>query len=188
MKEKMKNNIYTSMIFTVLLTGLNANAGAADTTVDNSVKYGEKYVCEITTTDQKKYTLDVEWNVEPAKYSTTPKWQEKLVYTLKLDSEPVDSGYFSDLGFGGGKTVLTFNYDKYAFSASEGQSTRIGTNFHAVNIELDKSYDNDGKSATALAVFNSFHSADRFYGSTKDKELSLDIQTSVCTVGPSIKD
>lgn len=115
------------MIFTVLLTGLNANAGAEDTVVDNSVKYGEKYSCVITTTDEKNYTLDVEWNAEPAKFSTTPKWEDKLIYTLKQNGENTDSGYFSNLGFGGGKTELAFNYNKYVFSANASQSTRVGT-------------------------------------------------------------
>lgn len=50
-----------SMIFTVLLMGLNATAGAEDALVDKPVKYGEKYLYAITTTEQKSYTLDIEW-------------------------------------------------------------------------------------------------------------------------------
>lgn len=184
----MKNNIYTSMIFTVLLTGLNANAGAEDTVVDNSVKYGEKYSCVITTTDEKNYTLDIEWNAEPAKFSTTPKWEDKLIYTLKQNGENTDSGYFSNLGFGGGKTELAFNYNKYVFSANASQSTRVGTNYHTVDIEMTKSFDHSGKVVLAVAGFESSHSFDRFYGSAKTEVFTLDIASSVCAISPSSKD
>ncbi len=188
-KEKeVKNNIYTSMIFTILLTGLNANAGAVDTVVDKPVKYGEKYSCAITTTDEKNYTLDIEWNAEPAKYSTTPKWENKLIYTLKQNDENTDNGYFSDLGFGRGTTELVFNYDKYVFSANASNSTRVGTNYHDVAIEMTKSFDNNGKVVLAVASFNSSHSYDRYYGSTKEEVFILDIATSVCAIIPMSKD
>lgn len=184
----MKKNIYASLIFVMLLAGLKANAGAEDTNVDNSVKYGEKYVCEITTVDQKNYTLDIDWQAEPAKYSTTPKWEDKLIYSLKQNAEQVDSGYYSDIGFGGGKTELVFNYDKYVFSATESQSTRIGSNYHTVDIEITKSYDNNAKVVLAVASFKASHTFDRFYGSVKIQEISLDIASSVCSVMPSSKD
>lgn len=188
-KEKeMKNNIYTSMIFTILLTSLSADAGAEDTVVDKSVKYGEKYSCVIITTDAKNYTLDIEWHAEPAKYSPTPKWEDKLIYTLKENGETTDNGYFSDLGFGGRNTELVFNYDKYVFSASASQSTRVGTNYHDVAIEMTKSFDNNGKVVLAVASFNSSHSYDRYYGSTKAEAFTLDIASSVCAVIPISKD
>lgn len=184
----MKNNIYKSLIFTVLLTGLNANAGAEDANVDNSVKYGDKYVCEITTTDQKNYTLDLEWNVEPAKYSKTPKWEEKFVYALKLNDVQIDSGYFSDLGFGYSKTELVFNYDSYIFSGNANHPTRIGTNHSEAHIEIAKSYDNNAKTVFAVSKFNSSHSFDRFYGSVKEDVVSFDIASSVCVVVSLSKD
>lgn len=183
----MKNNIYKSMIFTILLTGLNAAAGAEDTIVDNSVKYGEKYVCAITTTDEKKYTLDLEWTAEPAKYSKTPKWDEKFVYTLKLDEVPVDNGYFSDFGFYG-KTEMVFNYDSYIFSGTSNSPTRIGTNYSHADIELAKSYDKDAKTVLAVTKFNSNQSFDRYYGSVKEDVIVLNIASSVCAVVPLSKD
>lgn len=188
-KEKeMKNNIITSVIFTVLLTSLSANAGAEDTVVDKPVKYGEKYSCVMTSTDEKNYTLDIEWNAEPAKYSPTPKWENKLIYTLKQNGENTDSGYFSDLGLSHGKTELVFKYDKYIFSANASQSTRVGTNYHDIAIELTKSFDHNGKVVFAVASFSSSHSYDRFYGSTKDVELTLEIASSMCAVVPMSKD
>jgi len=187
-RRKMKTNIITSMIFTILLTGLNANAGAEDTVVDKPVKYGEKYSCAITTVDEKNYTLDIEWSAEPAKFSTTPKWQNKLIYTLNQNGENTDNGYFSDLGFARGTTELIFNYDKYIFSANTSQSTRVGTNYHDVAIEMTKSFDHSGKVVLAMTSFTSSHSYDRFYGSTKDEVFTLDIISSVCVTVNSSKD
>lgn len=179
----MKNKINSSLLTVILLAGLNANAQAAVTPVDNSVKYGEKYSCAITTTDQKNYTLDIDWQVEPAKYSKIPKWEEKLIYSLILDSVQVDNGYFSDLGFSYGKTEFTFNYDKYIFAASASLSTRVGTNFNSAHIELEKSYDKDAKTVLKVSSFSSIHEFDKFYGSGgKTESINLVIQDSNCSV------
>lgn len=183
----MKNKICKSLISAILIIGLNARASAEDTPVDNSVKYGEKYACAIITSDEKSYTLDVEWNVEPAKYSKTPQWQEKLIYTLKLDQVQVDSGYFSDLGWGYSKTEFAFKHGKYVFVGSASQSTRVGTNYSDANIELTKAHDHDGKTVFSVAKFISSHSFDKFYGGVKEVQTVLAIKESTCVVVATAK-
>lgn len=111
-----------------------------------------------------------------------------MIYTLNQNGENTDNGYYSDLGFGGGTTELIFNYDKYVFSANASQSTRVGTNYHDVAIEMTKSFANSGKVVLAVASFNSSHSYDRYYGSTKGEVFTLDIASSVCEVVPVSKD
>ena len=62
---KTTKKLLTSLYVVSLLSA--ASAQAAD--VDNIVKYGEKYLCDIKTADQKNYSLELEWSAEPKTYS-----------------------------------------------------------------------------------------------------------------------
>lgn len=188
----MKNKIYLSLLSAILLMGVSFNAHATDADVDKPVQYGEKYFCTITTTDAKNYTLDLEWQAEPAK-SKTPAWEKKLIYTLRQDLVIVDTGYFSDPSFGRNKTELTFNYDKYIFAGSYTQPTRVGGNYGEAKIELAKNYDKDAKVFFKVVSFSSFDSSTRYlYGLVDEIKISetetvLSIQDSNCTVTTEVK-
>lgn len=170
------------MIYGFLSLSLKTTAEAQDTAVDNSVKYGEKYSCTIKTADEKNYLLDIEWSAEPAKLSTTPKWEEKLSYLLSENAEQIDSAAFFDLGFAYNNTELTFDYDKYLLAGNSSFATRVGTESSMVNIEIKKSYDNNGKIVLSVIGFKAEHLFDRYYGSVKIKTIELAILSSECVV------
>lgn len=56
----MKKNLKTLLLFAILSVGLNSAASVQDKPVDNTVKYTEKYLCTVKTTDDKAYLLDIE--------------------------------------------------------------------------------------------------------------------------------
>lgn len=55
-----------SLIYAVALI---TTSSAAFADVDKPVKYGEKYLCDIQTSDGKNYFLDLEWNTKAKSYS-----------------------------------------------------------------------------------------------------------------------
>lgn len=175
------------MIFGFLSVGLKATAEAQDTAVDNSVKYGEKYSCAVKTADEKNYLLDIEWSAEPAKFSTFPKWEEKLNYLLSENGQQIDSASFSDFGFGSNNTELTFADDKYLLTGNSSFATRVGTDSSMVNIEIKKSYDNNGETVLSVIGFKAEHIFDRYYGSVKIKTIDLTIVSSKCEVAAKSK-
>lgn len=184
----MKKNILKLMIFGFLSIGLKINAGAQDTPVDNSVKYGEKYSCSVKTADEKSYLLDIEWFAEPEKLSTFPKWDEKLSYLLTENSQQIDSATFFDSDFGYSHAELIFNYDKYILAGNSNFATRVGTNSSTVNIEIKKSFDNNGKPVLNAVSFKANHIFDRYYGTVKEKTVELAIVSSECSVSGAVKD
>ena len=66
MKNKFIEKITLAIL--VVLTAKSALAQdfialALNNSVDNFQGYGEKYHCDVTTEDQKKYSLDLAWSV-----------------------------------------------------------------------------------------------------------------------------
>lgn len=184
----MKNSILKLMIFGFLSIGVKINAGAQDKPVDNSVKYGEKYSCVISTADEKTYLLDIVWSAEPEKFSTFPKWNENLSYVLTENSQQIDSNVFSDSGFAYSHTELTFNYDKYILVGNSSFATRVGTNSSTVNIEIKKSYDHQANIVLNVVAFKASHTFEKFYGGFKEKSVELAVVSSECSVSAADKD
>lgn len=178
----MKINMLTLTLFGFLSLGLKTAAGAQDTLVDKSVNYGEKYLCQIKTADEKTYSLNIEWTAEPDKFSKIPKWKETLKYQLFENLQQIDSGSFSDQGFGYNKIALTFAYDKYVMTGDSSFATRVGTNTSNVHIEIKKGYDQEAKEVLSVASFTATHTFDKFYGTVNSKQINLTIVSSECAV------
>jgi hypothetical protein len=183
LKMKTTKKLLTSLYVVSLLSATSAQA--AD--VDNIVKYGEKYLCDIQTVDQKNYSLELEWSAEPKTYSQFPEWHNILKYSLNENGKGIDRGYFSNLGFGSNGLDFTFNWNFYLFSGVESRSTRVGTNFYTVDIKLAKNYDKDAKTVLTVESFKS--TAEKsYYRLYEPKSILLNIQSSTCTVAPVSKD
>ncbi|AZZ38026.1 hypothetical protein CIK05_14850 [Bdellovibrio sp. qaytius] len=181
----MKNKFYMLLIFSLVTTGFAAHAVADDTLVDNSVKYGEKYLCEITTTDEKTYTLDLEWNSEASKFSQTPEWQEKIVYSLTQNAVEEMKGSFQDKGMNLNNAVLKFGIDTYQFSGVESTFGANDSNTFYINIELSKTWV-DNKKVIAVNKFKASHYYEK-YVSHLVKEIELAIKSSNCTITAPVK-
>lgn len=195
---KITKKLLSSLYIVGLLTASSAAFAADSTDVENTVKYGEKYICDIQTTDQKNYSLEMQWTAEPVTYSQFPEWHNVLTYSLKENGEGIDGGYFSDIGFGNKSLVFDFSWAEYSFVGSEAHSTRIGTIHEAIDIKIDKSYDKDGKTILAVKNFQSSYVYNKFYLSDgnfnsglkplESKQVDLKIQSSLCSVVPVSKD
>lgn len=184
----MKSSIFKLMIFGFLSIGLKTAAGAQDKPVDKPVKYGEKYSCVIQTVDEKNYLLDIVWESAPDKISTTPKWVEKLTYTLTENSQIIDQNNFSDTSVGNSKADLTFGSNKYVFAGESSFASRVGTSSSSVNIEIKKSYVNNAKAVLNIVSFKASHIFDRYYGGVTENTVELAIVSSECSVSPADKD
>lgn len=64
--------------------------------VDKTVKYGEKYKCEITTVEGKNYTLDIGWSAEQDLMSKLPRETKQIYFELAdLNTQKVVKDAFS---------------------------------------------------------------------------------------------
>lgn len=176
------------LLSSLYIVGLLSAASAGAAVGDNTVKYGEKYFCDIQTVEGKNYSLEIEWSAEPIAYSHFPQWHNVMTYSLKQNDQDVDGGYFSNIGFGQNKLDFTFAWDQYLFSGFETQSTRIGVNYYGIDIKLAKSYDNQtAKPSLAVAQFAS-SSEKNHLRNVVTKTFELNIQTSTCSVSGAVKD
>ena len=172
-------------MFAVLLTGSAAHVAAQTTIVDKAVKYGEKYNCEITTVDEKNYTLELEWHSEASKISQLPAWQEKIIYNLELNSIVEIKGSFLDKGQNLNRAVLKFGFDAYQLSGVESVSNATGTNTFYLDVELSSAWV-DNKQIVAVTKFKSSHWYEK-YVSKLIKEVELAVKSSKCTISVADK-
>lgn len=180
---KTMKTILTSLYLVGLLFATSVHA--AD--VENTVKYGEKYVCDIQTVDGKNYSLDLEWSTEPATYSKFPKWHNVLIYNLKEGEHGIDRGYFSNIGFYSDSLNFTFNWNSYLFVGTEAHPTRVGENFSTINIKIAKNYDKNAKTNLSVESFKSV-SERSYYRLYENKTVELAIQSSLCNVVQASKE
>lgn len=164
------------LIISLLAAGFAANAD-----VDNSVKYGEKYSCQITTIDQKNYILDLQWNSEASKFTIFPSWEEKITYTLVEGEKSVDSGNFKDLGKNQTRAVLNFNFEVFKFTGSESVSSSTASTFYYLEAEFNNSYDGKGQRVLSVVTFKSSVWYEK-YVLKKIKEVELVVAASTCSV------
>lgn len=166
------------MVIALLVAGINTHA---EEVVDNSVKYGEKYSCTITTADEKTYSLDLEWNSEASKFSKTPAWEEKLTYQLFENEKSVDKMSFADKGQNRARAVLTFLTDKFVFSGTESfQSVNASSTYYA-DIEISQNYNDKGQRVLSVVKFKTSYWYEK-YVLKKMKEIELVIASSTCSV------
>jgi len=118
---------------TALAKGLSAQL--EDKAVDNFQGYGEKYHCDIITKEQKKYSLDLVWNVVPNTKTRFPTWSESFSYKLSNLEKSI-----SEIGFDGvfpSYANIDFNYSENLFLKFHGQhtlNTRAGV--YSTNAEI----------------------------------------------------
>lgn len=171
----MKNKL---VVIFIVVVGFTAHA---EEVVDNSMKYGEKYSCTITTADEKTYSLELEWNSEASKFSKTPAWEEKLTYELTEGAKSVDKMSFNDKGQNRSRAVLTFLTDKFVFSGNESFHSAVATSTYYADIEISQNYDEKGQRVLSVVKFKTSYWYEK-YVLKKLKEIELAVASSTCSV------
>jgi len=183
----MKNKFIEKITLAILVVFMAKTAIAAglpaqipDKHVDNYQGYGEKYHCDITTEDQKKYSLDLAWSVVPNAKARFPTWNNSFSYKLSESGKSI-----SEIGFDGnffGYANIDFDYSENLLLKFHGQhslNTRVGVYY--TNAEII--FTQDEMEKLKLQKFDYKHDLWLDYSdfnNTVLQKINLDIADSQC--------
>lgn len=179
----MKNVYKVNLIAAALLLSLTSQAMAEVQTKT----YGATYTCAVTTTDAKKYSVEIKWTSEPEEFSEFPAWDSQLHSEVKDENNVslLNSTFYSS-GFGVFKenVSLSFEYNLYSLAGHANKCLRPGCYSSSIDIELLPGYDADGMQTLTLQKFAYDFNGDdpqEFWNYYDSKQVILDIQSSTCT-------
>jgi len=188
----MKNKFIEKITLAILVVFMAKTAIAAglpaqipDKHVDNYQGYGEKYHCDITTEDQKKYSLDLAWSVVPNAKARFPTWNNSFSYKLSESGKVLSQNSFSssqDIFLNHHKDSLNFQSTHILDLITNGYQefpTRIGWDYTEVTIAIVETEKNE-----IVIKQYTYEKGTRHYSYT-DKLIShskfnLDIADSQC--------
>lgn len=149
--------------------------------VDKSIKYGEKFNCEVVAKDNKKYLLSIEWGAKPAQ-TTYPSWVKTISFALNdQENTLLVENYFSNEYTLNQSVQIEVPSTNYVAFMKGHSHTCLRHGCWSASMEAKLSYvQNNSNYELEKFKYSKLYDKNSYYTGS-DINIGLDILSSSCT-------